>query len=280
MAYKDEKHAYEQLTEDMKKDDVPAVVLLRGKEEYLVDFYANSLISTYIREECRMLDLVTFVRDSVTVSDIIGSLETMPFMSQRKIVFLPEFFDEKGRLPRPLEKSQEDKKLLVQELSELNPETTLLIMTAANPADYKAEKALKENAIYKEVSKGGRKGTGRIYDFGPLTRRQLSGFIEKRLRAAGKQYRPGQLKSITQVGVQTFAGLLHLGLRNRQPVERHTVKHTLASNYGLVTIVLYLLKDGGHLIIQVPGVLRRTLQNLIEIFVSRIFYNIHKKTSI
>ena len=38
MAYNEEKHAFEQLTADMKAGDIPAVVILRGSEEYLVDF--------------------------------------------------------------------------------------------------------------------------------------------------------------------------------------------------------------------------------------------------
>ena len=96
MAESYEKHAYEQLTEDMKTGDIPAVVVLRGKEEYLVDFYAKRLIDRFITRESSVLDLTTIERDKATVSDIIGSLETMPFMSERKVVYLPEFFDDKG----------------------------------------------------------------------------------------------------------------------------------------------------------------------------------------
>ena len=191
MAYKDEKHAFEQLTEDMKSGDIPAVVILSGKEEYLVDFYAGRLIDRYIQDECRVLDLVEFVRDEITADDIIGSLETMPFMSQRKVVYLPEFFDEKGRMPKAIEKSPSAKKALADMLDGLDPQTTLLLMTAAAPADYKAERSIKETDIYKKTARQGRKGTGRVYDFGPLSRRQLTGFIEKRFRAAGKQFRAG-----------------------------------------------------------------------------------------
>jgi len=192
MAYgRDEKHAYEQLTADMKANDIPAVVILCGKEEYLVDFYAKRLIGRYVNETSRVLDLAAFVRDELTVDDIIGSLETMPFMSERKVVFLPEFFDEKGRMPKPIEKSQNARKELAEQLDGLDPETTLLLITAARPADYKAERAVKESELYKTAAKQGRKGIGRVYDFGPLSRRQLTGFIEKRFRASGKQFRPG-----------------------------------------------------------------------------------------
>ena len=88
MAYKDEKHAFEQLTIDMKTGDIPAVVLLSGTEEYLVDFYAGRLIDKYISDACRALDLVTLIRDELTADEIISSLETMPFMSERKVIYL------------------------------------------------------------------------------------------------------------------------------------------------------------------------------------------------
>ena len=196
MAYKDEKHAFEQLTEDMKTGDIPAVVVLTGREEYLVDFYAKRLIDRFVTKESSVLDLTTFERDKATAADIIGSLETMPFMSERKVVFLPEFFDDKGRMPKTIEKSPNEKKALAEQLDQIDPATALLVITAANPADYKAERSIKDSDVYKKVSKQGRKGIGRVYDFGPLNRRQLSGFIEKRFRSAGKQYHPGIVSTI------------------------------------------------------------------------------------
>lgn len=191
MASGDGKHAYEQLTEDMKANDIPSVVMLCGSEEYLIDFYAGRLIDKYIRQECRALDLVTLIRDELTADEIINSLETVPFLSERKVVYLPEFFDEKGRMPKDIEKKQNARKELAEMIDSLDPQTTLLLITAAHPADYKAERSIKDSEIYKKVSKQGRKGVGRVYDFGPLNRRQLAGFIEKRFRTAGKQFRPG-----------------------------------------------------------------------------------------
>ena len=192
MAYrKDEKHAYEQLTADMKAGDIPAAVILSGREGYLVDFYAGRLIDQYITQSCRALDLVTLVRDELTADEIINSLETMPFLSERKVVFLPEFFDEKGKMPKDIEKRQNARKELAEMIDRLDPKTTLLLMTAADPSDYKAERSVRNSEIYKAVSKQGRKGSGRVYDFGPLNRSQLSGFIGKRFRTAGKQFRPG-----------------------------------------------------------------------------------------
>ena len=100
MAYRDEKHAFEQLTEDMKKGDIPAVVVLRGKEEYLVDFYAKRLIDRFVTKESRVLDLTTIERDKATVDDIIGSLETMPFMIGIARSTYPRMSDRAVRMPK------------------------------------------------------------------------------------------------------------------------------------------------------------------------------------
>ena len=198
MAYKDQIHAYEQLTADMKSGDIPAVVMLCGSEEYLVDFYAGRLIDKYVNEACTMLDLAVIERDKATTADIIGNLETVPFMSERKVVYLPEFFDDRGRMPKPIEKSSAEKKELAEQMGKIDPSTTLLLITAVDPSDYKAERAFKDSEIYKIIAKQGRKGIGRVYDFGPLNRRQLSGFIDKRFRASGKSYSPGIVSAVIQ----------------------------------------------------------------------------------
>ena len=114
MAYKDEIHAYEQLTEDMKTGDIPAVVVLCGSEEYLVDFYAKRLIGKYVSEASSVLDLATIERDKADTADIIGHLETVPFLSERKVVFLPEFYDGRGRMPKAIDKSPTEKKELAE----------------------------------------------------------------------------------------------------------------------------------------------------------------------
>ena len=198
MAYKVEMHAYEQLTEDMKSGDIPAVVMLCGSEEYLVDFYAGRLIDKYVNEACTMLDLAVIERDKATTADIIGNLETVPFMSERKVVYLPEFFDDRGRTPKTIERSPAEKKALAEQMGKIDPATTLLLITAVDPSDYKAERAFKDSEIYKTIAKQGRKGIGRVYDFGPLNRRQLSGFIDKRFRASGKSYSPGIVSAVIQ----------------------------------------------------------------------------------
>ena len=152
MAYKDEIHAYEQLTADMKSGDIPAVVVLCGSEEYLIDFYAKRLIDRYVSEASSMLDLATIERDKAAAADIIGHLETVPFMSERKVVFLPEFFDSRGRMPKAIDKSPNEKKELAEQLDRIDPAATLLIITAATPSDYKAERTFKDSEIYKKIS--------------------------------------------------------------------------------------------------------------------------------
>ena len=86
MADRNGKHAFEQLTEDMKTGDIPAVVILRGSEGYLIDFYAKRLIGRYVSEQSEMLDLAAIERDKATLQAISEHLETMPFLSERNFL--------------------------------------------------------------------------------------------------------------------------------------------------------------------------------------------------
>ena len=63
----------------------------------------------------------------------------------------------------------------------------MLLMCAADQEEQKPKK----NVIRAAVEK-----CGKVYDFQPLKDKQLHGFIEKRLRASGKNYRPSVVSAI------------------------------------------------------------------------------------
>ncbi len=66
-----EEHAFIRIDRDIKAGNIPGVVLLAGKEEYLVDFYSQILIREFISDISAGLDLVKPERDSVTAQAII-----------------------------------------------------------------------------------------------------------------------------------------------------------------------------------------------------------------
>ena len=100
MDYREKEHAFITIEKDLKGGKVPRVVLLCGSEEYLIEWYAQTLIHRYVSDACRALDLVRLEGDSLTLERIREGLETGSLMSERKGVFLPDFLPAAGKAVR------------------------------------------------------------------------------------------------------------------------------------------------------------------------------------
>lgn len=193
MAYKkNTEHAFLRIGKDMKAGRIPSLVLLCGSEEYLVDFYADALIRKYVDKTCEALDLVVLGRDIVTAGRIEENMETLPLMSERKVVYLPGFVDSNGKLPKAFSERQDELKRLFDYAESIRESSgMLLLMTADAQDDERGERALRSSALFRNISEAARAGKAAVYDFGPLDNGQLRAFIEKRFHAAGKEFRPG-----------------------------------------------------------------------------------------
>ncbi|MCI7145899.1 MAG: DNA polymerase III subunit delta [Clostridiales bacterium] len=178
-------HAYIRIEKDIKGDRIPSVVMLMGREDYLVNFYCSRLIDVYVEDAVKSLDLVTLHRDEVDLAGIIDNMETVSLMSRRKVVCLPDFYDSRGKLPEYFARHRGADEELAEYMKRV-PEGSLLIITAGEPKDYRARQALRKSHVCR-----GAAAAGKVYDFKSLDRPQLNGFIEKRLNRSGKIYRRG-----------------------------------------------------------------------------------------
>ena len=97
MDYREKEHAFITIEKDLKGGKVPRVVLLCGSEEYLIEWYAQTLIRRYVSDACRALDLVRLEGDSLTLERIREGLETVSLMSERSFSY-PIFFRRQERL--------------------------------------------------------------------------------------------------------------------------------------------------------------------------------------
>ena len=182
--YKEKEHAFITIGKDIKEGKIPRLVLLCGKEDYLIRFYANALIKKYVSDACRPIDLVTLEGDFLSVDKVKESLETVSLMSERKVVFLPEFTPAAGKAIKGF--TDADVKELIDYFSMI-PEGSLLLITASETDEAKAKKNKVRTAVEKY---------GTVYDFQSLNEGQLQNFIEKRFRAAGKTYAPSVIRMI------------------------------------------------------------------------------------
>lgn len=182
--YKEKEHAFITIGKDIKEGNIPRLVLLCGKEDYLIRFYADMLIKKYVSEACRPIDLVTLEGDFLSLDKVKESLETVSLMSERKVVFLPEFTPAAGKAVKGF--TEADVKGLIDYFKDI-PESALLLITASEIDEAKARKNKVRTAIEKH---------GKVYDFQALNDGQLQNFIEKRFRAAGKTYSSSTIRMI------------------------------------------------------------------------------------
>lgn len=179
---RNEIHAFKQIETDLKNNKISNIVLLCGPEKYLIKFYADRLVKKYVNPVTEAMDLVTLEGESLSVDGIIEACETLSFMSERKVVLVPDFLPADGKSLRGFTDKDVDR--LAEYLTQV-PDTTLLLFTSGEvEGGKKSPKA--RNAI-------GAFGT--VYDFQPLDDGMLRGFIDKRLRATGKQYRPSVINA-------------------------------------------------------------------------------------
>ena len=182
--YREQEHAFITIERDIKEGKIPRLVLLCGKEEYLVRWYTEVLINKYVSAACKPIDLVTLENENLTFEKITESLETISLMSERKVVLLQDFPPAEGKAAKTLPEA--DIKRFTEYMDQI-PEGSLLLITAREPEDVKKKK----NKIRAAVEKH-----GKAYDFQPLKEKQLKSFIEKRFKNTGKTYMPSVINMI------------------------------------------------------------------------------------
>lgn len=177
MAYydrKNEEHAFKSFSRMIsaaKEGGLwPRVLLLCGKEEFLVDWAKKEVKKLAVEEAAFELDCSVFSEDGHTADDVIAACETLPVMSRKKLVIM-ESMDILSAA-RPSDMSASD----IQELADylpVLPDSTLLMIVSPS--------ADKRRALCRAAAK-----TGLVYDFKPLDDASLISWMQKRLSAAGR----------------------------------------------------------------------------------------------
>lgn len=160
----------------------PRLVLLCGREDFLISWSRDYIKSNVTEPASEALDCVRFTDEAPDISEIISACETMPLLSKRKLIIVSssELF---ALQPKGI--SSDSLERFASYLPNL-PESTLLVFCCTKPN--------KTKALYKACAR-----TGLIYDFTPLDDATLSGWMLKRLRAAGKTASPSELVDFARI---------------------------------------------------------------------------------
>lgn len=168
-----EEHAFRTIQKDLKSGNLASVLLLCGKEGFLTAWAKNQIVNKYISPASKVLDLTIIDEDEIqdvdTATAIISACETLPLMSEKKVVVV----NGTKLMTKSSKNATEDSDLgrLSAYLKNV-PETTSLIFLEGTID--------KRNKLPKEIA-----SNGKVYDFGQLDRRELVSFADKRFKQGG-----------------------------------------------------------------------------------------------
>ncbi|MDO5441053.1 MAG: DNA polymerase III subunit delta [Bacillota bacterium] len=154
--YKTQEHPYKLLKRVIASKDLPAVILLHGKERFMIEWAIKSLKNAVVNPATESMDYTLFNEKDDTEMEIIAACETLPFMSERKVVVVKDIDVD-----------------LSDYISDI-PNTTLLIIVQ-NTVD-------KRKSLYKKIEK-----IGLAYDFTALDEATLVSWVHKRIPNISKQ---------------------------------------------------------------------------------------------
>ena len=191
-------HAFITLERDLKSGSIPGLVLLCGEEDYLTEHYTSVMIRRFVDPASRQLDLAVLSGPDLTADAVETNGETISLLSERRVILLPGFVNQRGKLPSQFEQGGKDSVELAALLSyfERIPEGVLLLITAEKPVTTGDYKKQSDGRKLKTLQTAVRKAGGAVYDFEHLDQNQLRGFIAKRFASAGKRCSENVIRTI------------------------------------------------------------------------------------
>lgn len=172
---------YMELFTQIKKGKQGNLYLLHGPEEFTKEEALNQMIEQWIPEQYRDLNCLIIDGTETTADAIIAASETLPFLSDMRIVVVKDYTGLTGN------KSEDDDKLK-KYLANVSESTCLVFYVRGN--------ADKKRAIYKAIAKH-----GEAVEFVRLNQTDLAKWIRKRFRMYNKKISNADLQYfIMQVG--------------------------------------------------------------------------------
>lgn len=137
-----------------------------GVEDYLINWAANSIIDKYVNPSVRALDYAKLDEEGLTAQDVIEASETFTMMSEKRVVWFKE----------PVNFSKYECERLSSYVERPN-EGSILIISNNNFTNDVKNKNEKRSDLDKLLLE---KAT--CYNFCPLDKKTLIGFIDKRFK--------------------------------------------------------------------------------------------------
>lgn len=159
----------------VKARKLKAVYLFYGEEEYLIDYMVNFVKEQFIDESLESLNYMVLDGEEVELDNIIDACETLPFMSEKKVVVIKELPHLVKGGPKGEGLKDKDIKSLAEYIAKLDPYVCLIFTV-------KSKDILKTNSLYKAIKK-----VGDIVEFKKLRGKDLNSWVEKKFNSFNKK---------------------------------------------------------------------------------------------
>lgn len=159
---------YKQVLNDIKNNQLKDVYLFYGDEIYLIDFCIEKIKDKYISPSLETLNYINMDGKETMVSDIVNASETLPFMSEKKIVIVndPPWFKASGK--------SEDLDELINYIKRPSASTSLIIIIRSETVD-------KRKKMVKEIKK-----KDGLIEFSKIKGQDINKWVEKHFRKEKK----------------------------------------------------------------------------------------------
>lgn len=158
---------YKELIQQIKKNDIAPVYLLCGDEYQISKLMAKQLKEQLVAPTFENLNYIKYDERKHTLFDVVTFCETMPFMSEKRMVFVADDHLLYGAV------GDEEADALVSYLKGPNSSTCLVFLTRRQDKKRKITKALYQY--------------GTVVESPRADRQDLENWILKRLKVGGKQ---------------------------------------------------------------------------------------------
>ncbi|SDK37149.1 DNA polymerase III subunit delta [Natronincola ferrireducens] len=162
--------SYKEAVKKIKDNKIEKLYLLYGEEVYLMEKFMKELKTKVVGTNFEDLNFFVLEGKDFTVTKLVDTCETLPFMAERKLVVVNDLdvFQSKRKTI-----SEKDEESFIDYLGKL-PDTTCLVFNANNTVDAR-KKAVK--TIQKK---------GNVIQFQKLNAKELKEWIEKLVKKCGK----------------------------------------------------------------------------------------------
>lgn len=151
----------QKLKKQIKDKQLQGIYFFAGEEAYIKSTYIDLTINTILTKDEQAMNLDVFTADSKNIDLMEDAMDTLPFLSERRVVVI--------RNKLLLKKKMDGKTEGLIDAIDRMPESTIVIIS---DEDYD-----KSSKLYKKIKK-----VGQIIEFNTLDESELIKFIARRLK--------------------------------------------------------------------------------------------------